>query len=47
MVKKDPARKRYPSELTDEQWAIVAPLIPPVKSGPAAGTRVRSTCGTS
>lgn len=23
------SRKRYPSDLTDEQWAILAPLIPP------------------
>jgi putative transposase len=23
------ARKQYPSDLTDEQWAILAPLIPP------------------
>jgi putative transposase len=37
MVKKDPARKRYPSDLTNEQWAIVAPLIPPAKSGPRGG----------
>jgi putative transposase len=26
-------RKPYPSDLTDIQWAIVAPLIPPAKSG--------------
>jgi putative transposase len=26
-------RKRYPSDLTDVQWAIVEPLIPPAKSG--------------
>ena len=26
-------RKRYPSDLTDKQWAIVEPLIPPAKSG--------------
>jgi putative transposase len=37
MVKKDQSRKRYPSDLTDEQWAIVAPLIPPAKSGPRGG----------
>jgi putative transposase len=37
MVKKDRASKRYPSDLTDEQWAIVAPLIPPAKSGPRGG----------
>jgi putative transposase len=37
MVKKAQSRKRYPSELTDEQWAIVAPLIPPAKSGSRGG----------
>src|SRR5262252_5157156 len=37
MLKKDPWRKKYPSDLTDEQWAIVAPLIPPAKSGPRGG----------
>ena len=26
-------RKRYPSDLTDEQWALIEPLIPPAKSG--------------
>lgn len=24
---------RYPSDLTDKEWAVVAPLIPPAKSG--------------
>jgi putative transposase len=24
---------RYPSDLTDEEWALVAPFIPPAKSG--------------
>jgi putative transposase len=28
-----PARKPYPSDLTDEQWAVLAPLIPGPKSG--------------
>ena len=37
MEKKDQARKKYPSDLTDEQWAIVAPLIPPAKSSPRGG----------
>ena len=37
MLQKDQARKQYPSDLTDEQWAIVAPLIPPAKSGPRGG----------
>ena len=26
-------RKRYPSDLTDEQWEILRPLIPPAKPG--------------
>jgi len=25
--------KRYPSDLSDEQWVLIAPLIPPAKSG--------------
>ena len=37
MFKKDHRRKQYPSDLTDEQWAIVAPLIPPPKSSPRGG----------
>lgn len=34
---KEPVRKRYPSDLTDEQWAIVDPLIPPAKHNPRGG----------
>ena len=34
MLKKDQLRKKYPSDLTDEQWAIVALLIPPAKQSP-------------
>src|SRR5262245_55652440 len=26
-------RKRYPSDLTDEQWALIEPLLPPAKPG--------------
>jgi putative transposase len=37
MLKKDQSRKKYPSDLTDEQWAIVAPLIPPAKQSPRGG----------
>jgi transposase len=37
MFKKDCPRRKYPSDLTDEQWAIVAPLIPPPKSSPRGG----------
>jgi putative transposase len=31
MLRKEPSRKSDPSDLTDEQWAIVAPLLPPAK----------------
>jgi len=31
-------RKPYPSDLTDEQWALLQPLIPPAKSGGAPRT---------
>jgi hypothetical protein len=24
---------RYPSDVTDEEWALIAPLIPPAKRG--------------
>ena len=29
----DRRRLRYPSDLTDEEWALVEPLIPPAKRG--------------
>src|SRR5882724_995237 len=28
-----PARKQYPSDLTDEQWAFIEPLVPPCEEG--------------
>ena len=28
-----PDRLRYPSDLTDEEWSLVEPLIPPAKRG--------------
>ena len=28
-----PSRKAYPSDLSDAQWAVLAPLIPPAKPG--------------
>ena len=37
MFKQDRPRKKYPSDLTDEPWALVAPLIPPAKQGPRGG----------
>jgi transposase len=29
----DRSRLRYPSDLTDEEWALVGPLIAPAKRG--------------
>src|SRR6516162_8254842 len=37
MVQAGQIRKKYPSDLTDEQWAIMEPLIPPPKSSPRGG----------
>ena len=47
MFKKDRSRKKYPSDLTDEQWAIVEPLIPPAKQGPRGGHPRQVECGKS
>jgi putative transposase len=37
MLKKDQLRKKYASDLTDEPWAIVEPLLPPAKPRPRGG----------
>jgi transposase len=29
----DRGQLRYPSDLTDEEWALIAPIIPPAKRG--------------
>ena len=34
-------RKSYRSDLTDEQWLLIEPLIPPDRSGTAKGGRPR------
>lgn len=31
MLKENQSRKKYPSDLTDEQWTRVEPLLPPAK----------------
>jgi putative transposase len=31
------SRKRYPSDLTDAQWAIVGPMLPPAKQSHHGG----------
>jgi len=32
MATQEPARKRYRSDLTDEQWAILEPMLPPART---------------
>jgi putative transposase len=40
-------RKPYPSDLTDEQWALIEPLVPPGKPGGAArSTDLREVLNT-
>src|SRR5260370_16943772 len=29
----DRSKLRYPSDLTDEEWTLIAPVIPPAKRG--------------
>jgi putative transposase len=36
-LKHDQSRQTYPSDLTDEPWAIVEPLIPPARQSPRGG----------
>jgi transposase len=31
------ARRGYPSDLTDEQWALVEPILPPAQGGRGFG----------
>jgi putative transposase len=33
MEQTTPARKTYPSDVRDGEWAILAPLVPAVKPG--------------
>src|SRR3989442_11979557 len=37
MVHRIPYRKKYPSDLTDAQWAILGPMIPPTKQSKRGG----------
>ena len=37
MVHRMQRRKNYPSDLTDEQWAILTPMIPPAKQSTRGG----------
>src|SRR2546428_466226 len=38
-------RKPYPTDLTDEQWAIIEPLIPPCKPAGRKRTLIVDTLG--
>ena len=42
MLKEYQSRKRYPSDLTDEQWTLVEPLLPPLSRASEEGARARS-----
>jgi len=35
-------RQKYPSDLTDDQWALIEPLIPRSKAGTSAGGHPRT-----
>src|SRR6266699_6750016 len=37
MLKENQSRKVYPSDVMDEQWTLVAPLLPPAQSSPRGG----------
>ena len=37
MVHRIQFRKKYPSDLTDEQWALLGPMIPPTKQSKRGG----------
>ena len=37
MVHRILRRKNYPADLTDEQWAILEPMIPPAKQSNGGG----------
>src|SRR3989442_8728846 len=45
MFKQDRPRKKYPCDLRDEQWAIVAPLIRPAKQHKGGGHPRRGDMG--
>jgi len=42
-------RQRYTSDLTDERWALIEPVITPGRpgTGPSAATRAATRCGRS
>ena len=46
----DRSKLRYPSDVTDEEWELIVPLIPPGKSGGGKRTVIIHTtsrfCGS-
>lgn len=32
-VRSDQSNLRYPSDLTDQEWTLIGPLVPPAKKG--------------
>jgi transposase len=40
----DRSKLRYPSDLTDEEWTLIEPVIPPAKRG---GGKEQSSCAMS
>ena len=40
----DRSKLRYPSDLTDDEWGLVEPLIPPRKTGGGKRTVIMRTC---
>jgi hypothetical protein len=47
MFKAHQSHKIYPCDLTDEQWTLVEPLLPPPSHASEEGARARSICGKS
>ena len=41
MLKENQSRKKYPSDLTDEQWTMVEPLLPPPSHASEEDARAR------
>jgi hypothetical protein len=46
-VRYDRSKLRYPSDLTDAEWALIAPLIPPAKRGGNKRTVVSAMWSTA
>ena len=36
-IRHTPREERYPSDVTDAEWTIIAPMIPPPRQGGSGG----------